>query len=119
MVDRVFDFDIKAEPTGTAAYRTLDAQFGDGYVQMAADGINAVMLTYQVGMIGSIKPGCSKSMVAEASAFLDERAGWQSFQWTPPGYSIPFRWVAKGKTYNHRGNNVFELKANFVQVPFP
>lgn len=68
-----FTLDLTEEP------RVLSARFGDGYEQLAADGIHPVTRKFQVQFNGR------DNTEAEAIlAFLRERSGWQSFDWTPP-----------------------------------
>lgn len=79
----VFNFKVQASPTGTASFSTIDAQFGDGYSQSAADGINNKGQSWSVRLRGLDSPGCvqTENMLA-VEAFLDARGGWQSFEWT-------------------------------------
>lgn len=73
-----FNFDPVENPVGTTTYRTLNAQFGDGYSQQAADGINSVYdvwtLTWQGGA----------SDIQPVKTFLDTQMGYLPFYWTPP-----------------------------------
>ena len=62
MADEIFTFKVQAEPSGTAAFRTLKAQFGDGYGQMGADGINARTLAYQIKVVGATRVGCGPAI---------------------------------------------------------
>ena len=73
--------------------RVLAAQFGDGYQQMAGDGINNELEKWALNF--SNRP---KAQVDAIRAFLVARAGVESFYWTPPGetaLSPPKRWLCK------------------------
>ena len=63
---------------GTKKYRVLKAQFGDGYEQVAADGINNNIESWPVTFTGT------KNEIKPIKEFLDRHAGYQTFYWTPP-----------------------------------
>ena len=63
---------------GTAKYQVLSARFGDGYQQVAADGINNKIESWPVSFTGT------KDEIRPIRDFLDRHAGYQSFYWTPP-----------------------------------
>lgn len=61
-------------------FRVKTAGFGDGYVQRAADGINAATVSWELIW--------SALLPSEATAIRDfflARGGWQSFLYTVPG----------------------------------
>lgn len=66
------------EPQGTGKFRTRAAQFGDGYKQKVADGLNAESQSWPLTFRGS------EAYVAPILQFLRDRKGSQSFFWTPP-----------------------------------
>lgn len=63
----------------TDEYRTLRAQFGDGYVQEAPDGINAVRDVWRL-LFENIALADGEAI----RTFLRGKAG-VPFTWTPPG----------------------------------
>ena len=73
-----FDFPINADVTGTTTPRVLLAQFGDGYSQVAGDGINTIIDVWPVTVAGGI------ATVKPAKDFLEVQAGVHAFYWTPP-----------------------------------
>jgi|SRR5215217_2698206 len=115
MAVEVFTWRVQAAPAGQIGFRTLEAGFGDGYVQAAADGINNRDQAWQISMRGLRDPGCVGATDMDAVMnFLDARQGYQSFEWTTPrGDTNTFRCV----TYDciHEGNGVWSLTASFVQ----
>lgn len=121
MADEIFTFKVQAEPSGTAAFRTLKAQFGDGYAQMGADGINARTLAYQIKVVGATRVGCGPTtpLIQQVRAFLDARKGYESFRWEPPGMGLLYRFTCDGYQWVHNGNGVYTLTATFRQVYFP
>lgn len=63
---------------GDTTLRVRKAQFGDGYTQRAADGLNNRESTFNLRFVGSA------AKVAAIIDFLDRHAGAESFYWTPP-----------------------------------
>lgn len=79
MALQTFTWGCLSGPTGTKTYRVLTAQFGDGYKQVAADGINNVSQTWPL----SFKSKTLQDIV-DIRNFLDEKQGFKAFYWTPP-----------------------------------
>lgn len=109
MTTLVFGWKPGREPVGTAAYRVRKAQFGDGYQQTVADGINNKVQSWPLQFTGKA------AKIAPIRDFLDARQGYQSFLWTPPlgaqGY-----YKCAGHTLKPLGAGNFELTATFEQV---
>lgn len=121
MADKIFTFKVQAQPSGTIGFRTLEASFGDGYTQKAADGINNKVQSYQISCKGATRVGCGPTtpVIQQVRAFIDELKGYQSFQWEPPGMGLLFRFTCDGYQWAHNGNGVYTLTATFKQVFFP
>lgn len=62
----------------TINYKTITAQFGDGYAQTSTDGINNKDESY------AVKVHAYGDKAVEIKDFFDRHAGWKSFYWTPP-----------------------------------
>ena len=88
--------------------RFLSVSFGDGYQQRAADGINNVIRQWQLTF------SSKQARIDEIRAFLDARAGAESFDWTPPRGAAG-RWIAPewNSQINNGGDN---LTVTFVEV---
>ena len=74
----IFDW---AEDDGAAEQNTPRAKklsFGDGYEQRAPDGINNLGQKWDLRF-----SNCDKLYAQEIHDFLDARAGWEAFDWTP------------------------------------
>ena len=97
------------EPVGTVSMRTRKAQFGDGYTQTAADGINNKSQTWPLQFRGT------SAKIAAIRDFLDARQGYQSFFWTPP---LGAQGYYKCATYTLKplGAGKYELAATFEQA---
>lgn len=63
---------------GDVTLRVRTAQFGDGYKQSVADGINNKVQSWPMRFIGTA------TRIAQIRDFLDRHAGYKSFYWTPP-----------------------------------
>lgn len=78
MTTPVFTWQPTTEATGEASFRVRSAQFGDGYRQAAADGINNRTQSWQLSFAGD------SLLIGQIKAFLDARKGAERFYWTPP-----------------------------------
>lgn len=103
-----FSWKHDAKPTGAVALRVLSAQFGDGYKQEAADGINSKSQSWPLSFTGS------SARIIPIRNFLDGCEGYKAFYWTPP---LGAQGLYKAKTYNlqHLGGDVWALTATFEQ----
>lgn len=63
--------------SGTATLKVRKAQFGDGYAQRAADGLNSRSSSFNLTFIGDA------AKISAIRDFLDARAGAEAFYWTP------------------------------------
>jgi phage-related protein len=93
----------------------LKAEFGDGYSQSTAAGVNHIRnefsLTWEV-----LTPAQANSI----EAFLQQQGGITPFYWTAPGKSTPDKWTCEqwevsflAATY--QGQNYRSIKATFTQ----
>jgi phage-related protein len=108
MTTPTFTWTPVAKPTGSATYSVLTAQFGDGYKQTAANGINNKSQSWPLSFIGTA------ATVTPIRDFLDARAGYQSFYWTPPLGTQGF-YKCPSHNVRHLGGDAYELTATFEQ----
>lgn len=92
------------------APRVRTAQFGDGYAQRVADGINAApkkwALTFRA-LAADLSP---------AETFLAARGGVEAFDWTDPD-GLAGKWVCKSWSATpHDALRLLDLAATFEQV---
>lgn len=106
-MSNIFKWRPVNKPTAKTTFRTLTAQFGDGYMQTTGDGINNRLQTWTLEFAGN--------GVEEAYAFLVARAGWQSFQWTTPRGEI-LQFLAGDLNTTFHGNRVISFTTTFTQV---
>lgn len=108
----IFKWTPTGRPSGTVQFRVRTAQFGDGYSQTVADGINNRVQSWPLTFTGK------KADMDAIAAFLDERAGWQSFYWTPPA-GVQGLYKAASYNLSPMGGPVYQLTATFQQVFSP
>ena len=100
------------EVAKTTDTRTLQANFGDGYTQRAADGINITKDIWQLRWIG-----LSSTDSDTLTDFFEARGGWEEFEWTPHGEVSAKKFICKNwnKTWN-RSEECINIEAQFEQV---
>jgi phage-related protein len=98
--------------SGKTDFRVLEAPFGDGYSQRAADGLNSVRRTWNV--VWTARPDADIDSLYD---FLVALLGYEKFQWTAPDESTERDWVCKDpitKTPITAGYST--LRATFEEV---
>lgn len=94
--------------TETTRARVLKAQFGDGYVQRVADGINNYPRTW------SLTFSKTQSDIETILTFLETEGGVTSFDWTPPRGSAG-KWICE--EWNTSVNDGYDqLTVQFTEV---
>ena len=91
-------------------YRSRTTNFGDGYEQRVADGIQNVRSVYKVQF-----DNITATNANTIETFLDARAGHDSFYWTPPGGSEAL-WTCGGMTRTETGPSSSTISAVFKEV---
>jgi len=112
MTTPTFIWTPTGSPSGTVQFRVRKAQFGDGYSQEVADGINNKVSSWPLTFTGG------KEEMQALVSFLDERAGWQSFYWTPP-LGVPGYYKCASYSPSPVGGPVYAVTATFQQVFAP
>ena len=77
MADFTWNPDYSSDKT--VKPRVIRANFGDGYSQRTADGINNAPEVWSVIFVRSI------ATIDSIETFLADKEGAESFDWTPPG----------------------------------
>lgn len=104
---KTFTFCPRIDAVAKTEFQIRKAQFGDGYVQRAGNGINTKSTGWTLQFVGDwdyIKP---------IFDFLDEHGGHTAFQWVNPMEELglyvceSYDPTAKGK--NAAGNQMFQL----------
>lgn len=97
-------------PVPEIKWRTLNAQFGDGYSQSAGDGINGKVQRWPLTFSGS------KAEIQALWNFLDEHQGWKRFLWTPPTETEPIAVRAPNYSPVSQAFNVYTLSVTLEQA---
>ena len=93
---------------GKHTFAVLKAQFGDGYNQSVADGMNNKVqewaLTFTV----------SRDIALQITNFLDALQGYKAFAWTPPLGSLSL-WTASEYQDVDNGGGQHSISVTFTQ----
>lgn len=108
MTTQTFAWLPRVDPTGTTTLRVRTAQFGDGYKQTVADGINNKMQTWPLSFVGK------SAKITPIRDFLDARMGFQAFYWTPP-LGAQGLYKCASYTLHPLGAGNYELTCTFEQ----
>ena len=74
----IFTWCPRLNASATTKYATRQAQFGDGYMQVAGNGLNPRSQEWSLEFTGS------DSYIRAIKDFIDAHQGVQAFQWQPP-----------------------------------
>ncbi|KAA0573367.1 phage tail protein [Azospirillum sp. Sh1] len=92
-------------------FKVLEAGFGDGYTQRAADGLNNIR--DQLTVTWERLTSTELSVIED---FIRARRGTESFWWQPPGDHYPRRWICRKLKRTRASNNGINLNATFIEV---
>jgi len=105
---QTFTWSPYIEPTGTGSFRVRAAQFGNGYRQVAGDGINNEVQRWPLTFRGD------EAHVQAILGFLRSHKGFMPFNWTPPlGQPGSYTCATWGATPH--GAGLYTLTATFEQ----
>ena len=91
--------------------RVRRVQFGDGYQQRSADGINTDPATWVLSF-GNRSDAESQAIVD----FLAARGGVEAFDWTPPRGSSALKWICPQWQRAPTNYGSWTVSATFEQV---
>lgn len=94
-------------------FRTLTAQFGDGYRQDAPDGIN-----YQLDSWDLNFENLTGTVAGNVKAFYDSVGSFTQFTWQAPGDSSSKTWKLDPSGYSVQAlaGNVYSISTRIMQV---
>lgn len=97
--------------SGSNKFRTLKANFGDGYKQRAGDGINTKEKKYSLSW-----DNLEVSEVNDIITFLDGQAGYIAFNYTLPGDSVSQKFICEDYSETWMQGNLKGCSATFELV---
>lgn len=107
-----FNWSPRTSAASDVGFRIRKAQFGDGYTQVAGDGINPRSQKWALSFVGN------EAYIRAIVDFLDRHGGYKSFQWCPPLADTGlYRCDAYKPTALGGGN--YSLSASFIQAYHP
>ncbi|QHA85536.1 phage tail protein [Serratia rhizosphaerae] len=109
MTIKTFSYPARVNAVGDTRFRIRKAQFGDGYEQVAGDGINPIRRSWDLSFVGKY------DYIAPIIAFLEDHYGVKSFQWTPPN-NILGLYRCEGYKPVAMGGDNYSLTATFTEA---
>ncbi len=104
----VFRWHPKRSPQAEVKFRVLRAQFGDGYEQVAKDGLNPRTESWPLVFFGS------EAEILPIKQFLDRHGAWRTFLWTAPlGVELTYR--AGDYQFVPLGGGWYTISVTFTQ----
>lgn len=103
-----FTWKVEREVDPTIEYRVIEAQFGDGYKQSSADGINTENAQY------AIKVNAYKLEAKQIMDFFNRHKGYRSFFWTPPLGDLSLYTCTDPKPVE-QGGGLYTITGTFVK----
>jgi len=113
-----FSYTPSFETQAMMTPRTLVAQFGDGYVQEAGDGINAMLRPWDLVFSNRSAATGVTPTLKQINDFLTAHAGYVRFLWTqPPPFDIEGAktFVCKEWSWVYSGGLICGIRAKFLQ----
>jgi len=104
-----FNFPLSYSANLSVKPRVRTASFSDGYEQRVADGINTKLRVWSVNFNGDA------ATINPIEAFLDDKGGVTSFDWTPPT-GIAGKWLCSEWNRSIEDYNNESLSASFKEV---
>lgn len=96
----------------TRTFNRLLAQYGDGYSQRAANGLNAIVDKWNV-----VYDNLSSANRTTVQDFVTLHGSWTYFTWTAPGDVAEKRWIIDGDvTETPKAGNLFSITIPIKQV---
>ncbi|MCT8349494.1 phage tail protein [Photorhabdus temperata] len=107
-----FTWSPRIQAAVDVSFRVRKAQFGDGYVQVAGDGIHPKSQKWELSFVGN------ETYIRAIVDFLDRHSGYKSFQWAPSLADAGLYRCGAYKTTALGGGN-YSLSASFIQAYHP
>lgn len=105
---------ITLDSDKSAVFREMSVQFGDGYQQIAPNGTNYKVDTWNI----TWAPLTSADKTTVEAA-LDANGSWGIFTWTPMGETVQKKFRVDKNGYSRKSlnrGNLFSISCKLVQV---
>lgn len=109
---KTFTWRPQVESDARVTHRTLGVQFGDGYEQVAGDGINTRREQWSVVFVAS------KATIADIKAFIDSLGGYEPFWFTTSNGAqklFTCNGYRESVKSNSNGTGVSQVSAEFTE----
>jgi phage-related protein len=91
--------------------RILRTEFGDGYTQRAADGLNSIKKVVDLAF-----QNVTKTNADAIETFFTARGGWEAFNYTLPDESSARKFIAEKWERQATGPNLFTVHVTLEEV---
>ncbi|WP_426817931.1 phage tail protein [Winslowiella sp. 2C04] len=109
MALETFTWCPRTDAEADVKHRVRKAQFGDGYAQVAGDGLNTRSQEWALNFVGD------EAYIQAIREFLDRMGGIRAFQWKPPLYPLGL-WRCEEYKPVALGAGKYSLDATFIQA---
>lgn len=109
MAVETFKWKVERNIAPSIEYRVIETKFGDGYMQLSADGINTKDAQY------TIRVHARRTEAQEIMDFFDRHKGIKSFFWKPPLESLGL-YVCRDPNWNDEGGGLYSITGTFRKV---
>lgn len=105
-----FVWPVRIGATSKAKPRVKGVQFGDGYGQRMADGINVDLRQYSVKFTDWVEN------IEQIDDFFTRHGGVKAFLWQAPDRKVPRKYICQEWDTNFLNGNIREPAATFIEV---
>lgn len=102
-----FSFVPTITSKGGSETKVLTANFGDGYNQRVADGLNSVGTTYELEWI------LNTTDAATMKSLFESKGGYDYILWTPNRGVTQYKWLCTKWDWDYAGPELERLTATF------
>ena len=104
------DLNLTYEISKSTEANVLEAEFGDGYSQRAANGINSLKDSWDLEWV--LNDTDKDTLIA----FFEARGGHESFGWTPSSEDTEKMWTCRSWNRSYiESDDVFKITATLKQ----
>lgn len=112
MAIETFTWSPRPNASSDTKLRNRKAQFGDGYIQVAGDGLNTKSQEWSLEFVGN------STYIGAIKDFIERHGGTKAFIWTPP---LESKGLYRCESYKPTaiGGGNYSLSATFTQAFAP